>query len=121
MRKTGSFDFRTAYGSCERRKWFVGETSPIPTGQALTDYHLSRSIPPIEYSTHAQTGLLCAHFVLMIAALESTQFVQFALPLSDPPFYNRNAPWPSKLSHSIRSLNASGGQKYADLQSLFPV
>ena len=102
-------------------KMVYGRDQSNSDGQALTDYHLSRSIPPIEHSTHALTGLLSAHFVLMIAALESMQFVQFALPLSDPPFYNRNTPWPSKPSHSIRSLNASGGQKYIDLQSLFPV
>ena len=31
--------------------------------QALTDNHLSRSVPLAEYSTHAQTGVLSAHFV----------------------------------------------------------
>jgi hypothetical protein len=56
-------------------KMVCGRDQSNSDGQALTDYHLSRSIPPIEHSTHAQTGLLSAHFVLMMAALESTQFV----------------------------------------------
>ena len=69
--------------------------------QALTDDHLSRSTPPAEHSTHAQTGSLCPLRFVM-AALGSTQFDRFAFPLSNPPFCN---------SYSIRSLNASGSQK----------
>jgi hypothetical protein len=46
-----------------------------------------------------------------MAALESTQFVQFAFPPSNPPFYNRNTLWSSKPSRSNRSLDASGSQK----------
>ena len=65
-------------------------TSPVPNRQALTDYHLSCSIPSIKHSIYAQTGLLSVPFVLMIAAVESMQFVQYALLLSNPLFYNRN-------------------------------
>lgn len=63
-----------------------------------------------------------------MAALESTQFVQFTLPpsnplfynrntprpsepLSNPPFYDRNTLWSSEPSCSIPSLNASGSQR----------
>lgn len=47
----------------------------------------------------------------VIAALESTQFVRFAFPSSNPPFCNSNSPCPSGPSRSIRPLNASGSQK----------
>jgi hypothetical protein len=47
----------------------------------------------------------------VIAALESTQFVRFAFPSSNPPFCNRNTLWSSEPSRSIRSLDASGSQK----------
>ena len=46
-----------------------------------------------------------------MAALESTKFVSFTLPLSNLPFYNNNTLWPAKTSRSIRSLNTSGSQK----------
>jgi hypothetical protein len=46
-----------------------------------------------------------------MATLESTPFVQFAFPLSNQPFYNRNTLWSSEPSPSITSLNASGGQR----------
>jgi hypothetical protein len=46
-----------------------------------------------------------------MAALESTPFVQFAFPLSNQPFYNRNTLWSSEPSPSIPSLNASGSQR----------
>jgi hypothetical protein len=98
----------------------VDENRSKSDKQALTDYYLSRSISLIKHSTHAQTGFLSAHFILMIAALESTQFVPFALPPSNPPFYNRNTPWPSKPSYAIRSLNASGSQKIRRPAATFP-
>jgi hypothetical protein len=46
-----------------------------------------------------------------MAALESAPFVQFAFPLSNQPFYDRNALWSSEPSRSIPSLNISGGQR----------
>jgi hypothetical protein len=46
-----------------------------------------------------------------MAALESTPFVQFAFPLSDQPFYDRNTFWSSESSRSTPSLYASGGQR----------
>jgi hypothetical protein len=46
-----------------------------------------------------------------MAALESTPFVQFAFPLSNQPFYDRNTLWSSESSCSIPSLNASGSQR----------
>ncbi|PVH68898.1 hypothetical protein DL98DRAFT_542042 [Cadophora sp. DSE1049] len=46
-----------------------------------------------------------------MAALQSTKFVRFALPLSNPPFCNRKPLWPDQTSRSTRSLNTSGGQK----------
>jgi hypothetical protein len=78
-----------------------GQDQSNPDKQALTDYHLSRSIPLAEYSV--------LRFVM--AALESTRFVQFALPPSNPLFCNSNTLWPSKPGRSIRSVNASGSQK----------
>jgi hypothetical protein len=69
--------------------------------QALTDDHLSRSIPLAEHSTHTQTRSLCPLRFVM-AALGSTQFDRFAFPPSNPPFWN---------SHSIRSLSGGGSQK----------
>jgi len=79
--------------------------------QALTVYHLSRSIPLAGYSTHAQTGFLLCPLRFVMAALESTQFVQFAFPLSNQSFYNRNTLWSSEPSRSSPSLNASGSQR----------
>jgi len=46
-----------------------------------------------------------------MAALGSTQFDQFAFPLSNPPFCTSNILWPSEPSYSIPSLNASGSKK----------
>jgi hypothetical protein len=45
-----------------------------------------------------------------MAALESTRFVQFTLPPSNPPFSNRNTLWPAnpaKTSRAIPSLTGS--------------
>ena len=87
--------------------------------QALTDYHLSPSIPPIKHSTHAQTGLLSAHFVLMMAALERTQFLPFVLPPSRP-LSDLNAFCHSNPIYLTRSLNASGSQKIRRPAATFP-
>jgi hypothetical protein len=46
-----------------------------------------------------------------MAALESSQFVQFPFPLSNPPLHNRNTLWSSEPSRSNRSLNAGGSQR----------
>lgn len=46
-----------------------------------------------------------------MAALESTQSVRFALPLSNPPFCNSNTLRPVETSRSIHSLNTAGSQK----------
>jgi len=46
-----------------------------------------------------------------MAAFESTQFVQFAFPLSNQLLYSRNTLWSSKPSRLIPSLNASGSQR----------
>jgi hypothetical protein len=79
--------------------------------QALTDYHLSCSIPLAGYSTYAQTGFLLCPLRFVMATLQSTQFVQFAFPLSNPLLHNRNTPWSSEPSRSIPPLNASGSQR----------
>ncbi|KAH6668337.1 hypothetical protein B0J14DRAFT_160406 [Halenospora varia] len=42
-----------------------------------------------------------------MAALESTGFVRFALPLSNASFNNRNTLWPAKPSRAIRSPTSS--------------
>jgi hypothetical protein len=46
-----------------------------------------------------------------MAALENTPFVQFAFPLSNQLFYDRNTFWSSESSRSTPSLNASGSQR----------
>ncbi|KAH8782184.1 hypothetical protein BGZ57DRAFT_273789 [Hyaloscypha finlandica] len=91
-------------------KLICGRDQSNSDRQVLTDYHLSRSIPLAGYSTYAQTGFLCPLRFVM-AALESTQFVQFTFPPSNPPLHNRNTLWSSEPSRSIPSLNASGSQR----------
>jgi hypothetical protein len=44
-------------------KLMCGRDQADPNKQALIDYHLSRSIPLAERSTHAQTGFSSVHFV----------------------------------------------------------
>jgi len=66
--------------------------------------------PRRTFHTRSNWFALCSLRFVM-AALESTQFVRFAFPPSNPLFCNRNTPWPSEPSRSIRSLNASGSQK----------
>jgi hypothetical protein len=44
-------------------KLMCGRDQSNSDKQALTDYHLSRSIPLAEHSTHAQSGLLSTHIV----------------------------------------------------------
>ena len=92
-------------------KLMCGRDQSNSDRQALTDYHLSRSIPLAEYSTHTQTGFLLYPLRFVMAALESTQFIPFTFPPSNPPFHNRNTLWPSEPSRSIPSLNASGSQR----------
>ena len=66
---------------------------------------------PIEHSTHTQTGPLFCLLRFVMAAIESTQVDQFTFPLSNSSFCSNNALWPSEVSHSIYSLNASGSQR----------
>jgi hypothetical protein len=56
-------------------------------------------------------GLIKIPGVFVMATLESTQFVQFVFPPSNPPFRDRNTLWSSEPTYSIRSLSASGSQK----------
>jgi hypothetical protein len=42
-----------------------------------------------------------------MAALESTRFVQFTFPPSNPPSYSRNTLRPAKTSRAIPSLTSS--------------
>jgi len=98
------------YTAVASGKLMCGRDQSNSDRQVLTDYHLSRSIPLAGYSTYAQTGCLCPLRFVM-APLESTQFVQFAFPVSNPLFYNRNTLWSSEPSRSIPSLNASGSQR----------
>jgi hypothetical protein len=88
--------------------------------QALTDYHLSRSIPLTGHSIHAQTGFLLCPLRFVMAALASTPCVQSAFPLSNQPFHNRNTLWSSKPSRLIPSLNASGSQRIHKPTATFP-
>jgi hypothetical protein len=106
-------DFRTAYGSYERQTdmW----TRPVQFRQA-GDHRLPLKLPnsPIPlagYSTCARTGFLLCPLRFVMATLQSTQFAQFAFPLSNPPFCNNNTLWSSEPRRSIPSSNASGSQK----------
>ena len=89
----------------------MDETIPIPRSRRLTDFHLSRSIPLAGYSRHAQTGFLLCSLRFVMAAFESTQFIQFTFPQSNQPLYNRNTLWSFEPSRSIPSLNASRSQR----------
>jgi hypothetical protein len=51
------------YTAVASGKLRYGRDQADPDKQALIDYHLSRSIPLAEYSTHAQTSFSSAHFV----------------------------------------------------------
>jgi hypothetical protein len=92
-------------------KLMYGRDQSNSDRQALTDYHLSCSNPLARYYTCAQTHFLLCPLCFVMATLQSTQFVQFAFPLSNPPFHNRNTLWSSEPSRSIPSLNASGNQR----------
>jgi len=87
----------------------------------LTDYHLSRSIPVTGYSTYAQTGFLLCPLRFVMAALESTQFVQLHFPLSNQPFYNRKLS--GLLNPAVQSLHSTpaAAREYTSLRSPFPV
>ena len=87
----------------------------------LTDYHLSRSIPVTGYSTYAQTGFLLCPLRFVMAALESTQFVQLHFPLSNQPFYNRKLS--GLLNPAVQSLHSTpaAARESTSLRSPFPV
>jgi hypothetical protein len=106
----GQVDFRTAT-AVTSGKLMCGRNQSNSDKQALTDYYLSRSIPLAEHSIICSNWFALCPLRFAMAALESTQFVQFAFPLSNPPFCNSNTPWPSEPSRLIRSLSASGSQK----------
>jgi len=99
------------YTAVASGKLMCGRDQSNSDRQAITDYHLSCSIPLAGYSTYAQTGFLLCPLRFVMATLQSTQFVQFAFPLSNPPFCNSNTLWSSEPSRSIPSFNASGSQK----------
>ncbi len=66
-------------------------------------------------------ALSSAHSLrFVMAALQSTQFAQFAFPLSTQPIHNSNTLWFSEPSRSIPSLNASGSQGLHRRTATFP-
>jgi hypothetical protein len=103
-------DFKTACGSCERQTdvW----TRPVqfrPAGAHRLPLKPLNS-PRWTFHTRSNWFLFCPLRFVM-AALESTPFVQFAFPQPNQPFSDRNTLWSFELSRSIPSLNASGSQR----------
>jgi hypothetical protein len=83
---------------------------PVPFGQAgITDNYFKPPNSP-RRTSHTFSDWFSLYLLrFLMAALESTRFVPFALPPLNPSFCNNDTLWPAKTGRSIHSVTGSQG------------
>ncbi|CZR65235.1 uncharacterized protein PAC_15135 [Phialocephala subalpina] len=107
MRRTRLFDFQDSLRQLGVVKPMQGRDQSNSDGQVLTGLPLKPLNSPRRASSAFSYWFSLCSLRFVMAALESTRFVRFALPPSNTPFCNPSTPWPAKTSRAIHSLTSS--------------